>query len=48
MKPPDATDFSDPESQRVLTVAARALARALGRQAGREWFDRLVAQRDKR
>lgn len=36
-------DFSDPESQRVLTVAARAVARELGREAAREYFDELVS-----
>jgi hypothetical protein len=34
-------DFSDPESQRVLTAAARALAGILGRQAAREHFEQL-------
>jgi hypothetical protein len=43
--PRDPVDFSDPESQRVLSAAALAVARELGRQAGREWFDQLVAQR---
>lgn len=31
-------DFNDRESQRVLSVAARALAGELGRQAAREFF----------
>jgi hypothetical protein len=31
-------DFSDPESQRVLSAAASAVARELGRQAAREHF----------
>ena len=30
--------FSDPESLRVLTTAARGLAGQLGRQAAREYF----------
>jgi hypothetical protein len=38
------SDFRDPESQRVLGEAARVVARELGRQAGHEWFDKLVAQ----
>lgn len=33
-----AGDFSDPESQRALATAARAVARELGRQAAREYF----------
>jgi hypothetical protein len=33
-------DFSDPESQRVLDAAARAVARELGRQAARELWAR--------
>jgi hypothetical protein len=33
-----AVDCSDPESQRALTAAARALAGVLGRQAAREFF----------
>lgn len=36
------TDFSDPESQRVLTVAARAVARELGREAAREYVAELI------
>jgi hypothetical protein len=38
-------DFSDPESQRVLAAAARALARELGRQAAREYFAELIKAR---
>ena len=38
-------DFSDPESQRVLTVAARAVARELGREAGREYFAEWIRMR---
>ena len=34
---PDKSDFSDAESQRVLTLAACAVARELGRQAAREY-----------
>jgi hypothetical protein len=37
-----ATDFSDAESQRVLTAAACAVARELGRQAAREYFAELI------
>jgi hypothetical protein len=32
-------DFRDLESQRVFDAAARVVARELGREAGREWFD---------
>ena len=32
-------DFNDPESQRVLAAAAGAVARELGRQAAREYFE---------
>jgi hypothetical protein len=39
-----ATDFSDGESQRVLAVAACAVARELGRQAAREYFAELVGK----
>lgn len=35
-------DFSDPESQRVLGAAAREVARELGRQAAREWWEQTV------
>jgi hypothetical protein len=35
-------DCSDPESQRVLSAAALAVARALGRQAAREYFAELL------
>lgn len=31
-------DFADADSQRVLTAAAREVARALGREAAREYF----------
>ncbi|HYN06568.1 MAG TPA: hypothetical protein VES67_04180 [Vicinamibacterales bacterium] len=31
-------DFSDPESQRVLDAMAVAVARELGRQAARDWW----------
>lgn len=34
-------DFSDPESQRVLTAAALAVARELGREGAREYFAEL-------
>jgi hypothetical protein len=35
-------DFGDPESQRALDAAARAVARNLGRQAAREYFAELL------
>ena len=38
------TDFSDVESQRVLTVAARAVARELGREAAHEYFAQLIGK----
>ena len=38
------TDFSDVESQRVLTLAACAVARELGREAAREYFAQLVGK----
>lgn len=37
-------DFSDQESQRVLTAAARAVAHELGRQAAREYFAELIGK----
>lgn len=37
-------DFSDVESQRVLTTAARAVARELGREAAREYFAQLIGE----
>jgi hypothetical protein len=37
-------DFSDIESQRVLAVAAKAVARELGRQAAREYFAELIGR----
>lgn len=33
-----SADLTDPDSQRVLTAAARAVAAELGRQAAREFF----------
>jgi hypothetical protein len=39
---PQSVDFTDPESQRALSVAARAVARELGRQAAREHFAALL------
>jgi hypothetical protein len=36
--PGDRADFTDAESQRVLSAAAVAVARELGRQAARECF----------
>ena len=38
----DPVDFSDPESQRVLTAAARVVARELGREAAQEYFAELL------
>ena len=38
------TDFSDAESQRVLTAASRAVARELGREAAREYFAKLIGR----
>lgn len=35
-------DFSDPESQRVLTAAARAVGRQLGRAAARDYFAEML------
>ena len=35
-------DFRDRESQRVLSAAANDLARELGRQAAREFYERKV------
>jgi hypothetical protein len=40
-------DFSDPESQRVLSAAATALARELGRQTAREHFAEMLARSTK-
>lgn len=37
-------DFSDRESQRVLTAAARAVSHELGRQAGRQYFAELIGR----
>ena len=37
-------DFSDRESQRVLAVAAAAVARELGREAAREYFAALIGK----
>ena len=37
-------DFRDLESQRVLAAAARAVARALGREAAREYFAELIGR----
>jgi hypothetical protein len=37
-------DFSDRESQRVLSVAAKAVARELGRQVAREYFADLIGK----
>jgi hypothetical protein len=43
-----SADFHDAESQHVLTEAAAAVARELGRQAAREYFAELMRQRDSR
>jgi hypothetical protein len=40
----EATDFSDRESQRVLTAACPAVAREWGREAAREYFAELIGQ----
>ena len=40
-------DFSDRESQRVLSAAASAVARELGRQAAREHFAEVLARNTK-
>ena len=40
----DRLDCSDFESQRVLTAAACAVARELGRQAAREYFAEAIEQ----
>ena len=37
-------DFGDVESLRVLTTAARAVARELGREAAREYFAELIGR----
>jgi len=42
--PHQRPDFSDRESQRVLTVAASAVARELGREAAREYFAELLGK----
>ena len=39
-----AADFSDAESQRVLTRAAEAVARELGRQAAREHLATMIGK----
>jgi hypothetical protein len=41
-KPVDRAEFSDPESRRVLSAAAVAVARELGRQAARDYFMQLI------
>jgi hypothetical protein len=43
-KPAPLADFSDAESERVLTAAARAVARELGREAAREFFAELIGR----
>ena len=40
----EPADFRDPESQRVLSAAASALVRELGRQAAREHFAAVLAR----
>jgi hypothetical protein len=41
-----SADFGDPESQRVLAAAARAVARELGREAAREYFAELIRKKE--
>jgi hypothetical protein len=36
-------DFSDASSRRVLDAATRSVARALGRAAADEYFDRMLS-----
>lgn len=43
-KPAPLGDFSDVESQRVLTLAACAVARELGREAAREYFTQVIGK----
>jgi hypothetical protein len=43
-KSAQGTDFSDTESQRVLSAAAHAVARELGREAAREYFAELIGK----
>jgi hypothetical protein len=43
--PKPMRDFSDSESQRVLTLAARVVAYELGRQAAREFLAQWQAAR---
>ena len=43
-KPAHSADFSDPESKRVLSMAARTVARELGREAAREYFAKLIRE----
>ncbi|MDP2318236.1 MAG: hypothetical protein Q8O42_02700 [Acidobacteriota bacterium] len=43
-KPNGSADFGDAESQRVLTTAARAVARELEREAAREHFAKLIGK----
>jgi hypothetical protein len=38
---PRPADFTDAESQRVLSAAAKAVARELGREAAREYWAQL-------
>jgi hypothetical protein len=47
VEPATQTDFSDPESQRVLEAAADAVAYELGLEAGREYFTELLAAQRK-
>lgn len=41
-------DCADPESQRALTAAARAVAREMGRQAAREYFAEVIGTQEGR
>jgi len=40
----EVANFSDVGSHRVLTLAARAVARELGREVAREYFAQLIGK----
>jgi len=44
----EASEFTDPESQRVLRAAAHAVLWELGLEAGREYFNELLAGQRKK
>lgn len=44
MKPAESADFRDSESQRILQIAARAVAHELGREAARDYFAELIGK----